>query len=213
MLRGVRALHSLLSQISFTSLMFLIFGAIVLGIALIVYLVLVGRWEDTRAGERRAAVYRRVLATAFCAFWVVALLLMLVVDKVGESGGFVVYLIPFDPASLFIGDYSSDYILGDLGNWMTAPWIHQRRIIVSLLNLLLFLPLGAALPAAVEGWHRYAAACAILLAVAAGIEATQFVMMSGAVYADNVLMRFVGGLLGMLAYRLAAGRLKGERNR
>ncbi len=205
MLRGIKALHSLLSQISFTFLMFLIGGTIVFGIALIVYLVLVGRWEDTRAGERRAAVYRRVLATAFCAFWVVALLLMLVVDKVGESGKFVVYLIPFDPASIFIGDYSSDYILDDLGNWMTAPWIHQRRIIVSLLNLLLFLPLGAALPVAIGGRHRYAAACALLLVVAAGIEVAQFVMMSGAVYTDNVLMRFVGGLLGMLAYRLAAG--------
>lgn len=211
--RGIKALYSLLSQISFASVMFLIGGTIVLGIALIVYLVLVGRWEDTRAGERRAAVYRRVLAAAFCVFWIVSLLLVLVVDKVGGSERFVVCLIPFDPASIFIGNYSFEYILGDLGNWMTAPWIHQRRIIVSLLNLLLFLPLGAALPAAIKGRHRYAAACAVLLVVAAGIEAAQFVMMSGAVYTDNVLMRFVGGLLGMLVYRLAAGRLKDERNR
>ena len=205
MLRGVRALQSLLFQISFTSAMFLVCGAIVLGIAFIVYLVLVGRWEDTRAGERRAAVYRRVLAAAFCVFWVVSLLLMLVVDKVGGSERFVVYLIPFDPASIFIGNYGLEYILGDLGNWMTAPWIHQRRIIVSLLSLLLFLPLGAVLPAAIEARHRYAAACAVLFVVAVGIEAAQFVMMSGAVYADSILMRFAGGLLGMPVYRLIAG--------
>ncbi len=212
MFRGIRALHSLLSQISFVSAMFIICGTIVLGIALIVYLARIGRWEDTRAGERRAAVYRRVLAAAFCMFWVVSLLLMLVVDKAGGSGRFVVYLIPFDPASIFTGNYSFEYILSDLGNWMTAPWIHQRRILVSLLNLLLFLPFGAALPAAIGGRHRYALSCAVLLVVAAGIEAAQFVMMSGAVYTDNVLMRFVGGLLGMLGYRLVSGRLKGKRN-
>lgn len=213
MLRGSRALFSLLSQISFSTVIFLIGGIVVSGIALIVYLCLVGRWEKTATGERRAEIYRRALAVLFCAFWIVCLALILGVDKEGESEELSVWLIPFDPASILIEGYDVDYMLADLGNWITAPWIHQRRIIVSLLNFLLFLPLGAVLPTALKGHHGYAAAAVVLLVCAFGFEVDQFVMRSGVVYADNVLMRFLGGVLGVFIHWTFARLLVARRRR
>ncbi len=41
-----------------------------------------------------------------------------------------------------------------------------------------------------------------VLVLAAGFELAQLVMMSGAAYTDNVLMRFLGGFVGMLVHRL-----------
>ena len=49
-------------------------------------------------------------------------------------------------------------------------------------------------------------AAAVLLACAAGIEMIQLVTMSGVVYTDNILMRFLGGLIGLLVWRFVSNR-------
>lgn len=203
MIRGLRALHSLMSQVPFCTVMFVVGGLALFGIGLIVYLLAANRWEGSSSGEARLRCFRCALLSLFLVFWVVSLTLILVVSKAENPQEVAVYLVPFDPSSIFIEGYDLDYIMGDLGNWMTAPWIHQRRILVSLLNLLLFLPLGACASALVRGRKRGCLIVAgFVLVLAAGFELAQLVMMSGAVYTDNVLMRFLGGLVGMLVHRL-----------
>ncbi len=206
-MRGLRALLNLSSQVSFSTLVFFLGGMILFCFALIAYLLLVGHWEKTSSGERRIYQCRQVLLALFSIFWFVSLFLILVVDKTTEfQGEFAVYVIPFDPSSIFVEGYDLDYIMGDLGNWMSAPWLHQRRILVSLMNMLLFIPLGVSISAVFHGNRRYVLAAAVLLACAAGIEMIQLVTMSGVVYTDNILMRFLGGLIGLLVWRFVSNR-------
>lgn len=204
MAKGLDALNSLLSQISVSTVVFVFSGFILLDIGLIAYLILTYRWEKSHSGRVKLRRLHRILLVLFIVFWVILITLILIVDKSNGSQEFAAYLVPFDPSTIFIEGYDRDYILSDLSNWMTAPWVHQRRILVFLLNFLLFFPLGASLPGLLPRKHRYVLTVLFLLIFAAVIAIAQLVMMSGTVYADNTLMRFFGGLLGAFAHRIVS---------
>lgn len=160
------------------------FGVFYLGyvlsvLYLLAYMACKKRLEN-RGMIRFLAWFRGVGIAGACVWWGWFIISLTVLHPISKT--FEVYLIPFDPRSWLID--------GGAGGF------HERRLLNAILNVLLFIPLGALLCCLLLHKKRIAIAVFLGVALAVGIELAQFVMQSGEVLGDEVLFRALGGWLG-----------------
>ena len=71
-------------------------------------------------------------------------------------------------------------------------------------NMLVFVPLGLYLPAALPGMRRFARTLAAVVFVSASLEALQYLLGTGSTDIDDVWLNAAGGSLGYLLYVIVA---------
>ena len=156
------------------------FGYVVCVLYLIAYL-LVKKCARGHRAQRLLVWMRTIGLSAVCVWWgwfIVDLTVLQPIDK-----DFAVYLVPFDPKSWLID--------GGAGGF------HERRLFNALLNLVLFVPMGAFLYGLLPFKRRGGLVIAMCALCAVGIEAAQFAMESGEVLGDEVILRVVGSCVGV----------------
>lgn len=144
------------------------------------YLLLKRLLRDKSMDSLLAAVKRLGLLLAVV-WWGWFILDLTLLHPIGKA--FSVYVMPFDPASWLI----------DGG----ARGFHERRLMNALLNCALFVPMGALLFCVSPTRRRISFALLLCVALAAGIELAQFLMKSGEVLGDEVILRSIGSCFGM----------------
>lgn len=91
----------------------------------------------------------------------------------------------------------------DLGAGLGPPWRSPTSAVNILGNLLLFVPLGVALPAALP-WLRHLVPLALTAAAASVlVEVTQYALVAGrASDVNDIALNTAGAVAGLLAFRL-----------
>lgn len=181
-------------------------GVVFFSAALIVYCILSLVWGEDERKNGRLRIARKIVLFVFVLWWLGIMGCVVVGDGGSSNGDRSIYLIPFDPSSILIDGKEVSFDLSDPTSLLSADWMHQRRILFSLLNCIVFIPAGFAVSELLSSFsHRYVIASFSLLFFAGLIELFQYCVVGGSVYSDNVIVRALGALIGIGVHRLTLG--------
>ena len=177
-------------------------------------------FSEARQWEKALALFGRALLSPFS---LAALILLILCLKSAAGTGarrgrerllpaylfFLLSLYVLSRPAGAVGDFrfSFGYVLEGSGGF------HETRVLLALLDFLLFLPLGGLLVRAGRGWGRYRAS---LLALTFGflLEVLQFALGRGIGCVDHWLIFGSGGIAGVLlgSGAFASGKARGKRS-